>query len=147
MQRDVADPSERTRLARLLQSELTQPAGFVLPLEPDDAEDSSRQRWRSSRWPLRREHLYLVPGDSPMGLRLPLDSLPTVPANGPAEWGAAGIDVDVPWSGGGTINASGNSFAAPVIAGHLARIVGAHPGITPWQARTVLAALAEHAAR
>lgn len=66
--------------------------------------------------------------------------------NGPAEWGAAGIDVDIPWSGGGTINASGNSFAAPVIAGHLARIVGAHPGITPWQARTVLAALAENAA-
>ncbi len=67
--------------------------------------------------------------------------------NGPAEWGAAGIDVDIPWSGGGTINASGNSFAAPVIAGHLARIVGAHPGITPWQARTLLAALAENAAR
>lgn len=63
---------------------------------------------------------------------------------GAAEWGAAGIDVDVAWSGGGTITASGNSFAAPVIAGHLARIVGAHPGITPWQARTVLAALAEN---
>ena len=61
---------------------------------------------------------------------------------GAAEWGAAGIDVEVPWSGGTTITASGNSFAAPVIAGHLARIVGAHPGITPWQARTVLAALA-----
>ena len=63
---------------------------------------------------------------------------------GAAEWGAAGIDVDVAWSGGGTITASGNSFAAPVIAGHLARLVGAHPGITPWQARTVLAALAEN---
>jgi subtilisin len=62
--------------------------------------------------------------------------------NGPAEWGAAGIDVDVSWSGGGTINASGNSFAAPVIAGHLARILGAHPSITPAQARTVLTALA-----
>lgn len=66
-------------------------------------------------------------------------------ADGPAEWGAAGIDVEVPWSGGATISASGNSFAAPVIAGHLARIVGAHPGITPWQARTVLAGLAENA--
>lgn len=66
--------------------------------------------------------------------------------NGPAEWGAAGIDVDVAWGGGGTINASGNSFAAPVIAGHLARILGAHPGITPWQARTVLAALAQNVA-
>ena len=65
--------------------------------------------------------------------------------NGPAEWGTAGIDVDVPWSGGGSVNATGNSFAAPVIAGHLARIVGAHPGITPWQARSILAALADNA--
>lgn len=63
-------------------------------------------------------------------------------AAAPAEWGAPGIDVEVAWSGGGTITATGNSFAAPVIAGHLARIVAAHPGITPYQARTVLAALA-----
>ena len=41
--------------------------------------------------------------------------------------------------------ASGNSFAAPVVAGHLARIVGAHPGITCWQARTVLATMARNA--
>lgn len=65
----------------------------------------------------------------------------------PAEWGAAGIDVEVPWSGGATVTASGNSFATPVIAGHLARLVGAHPGITPWQARTVLAQLAENRPR
>jgi subtilisin family serine protease len=52
------------------------------------------------------------------------------------------MDVDVAWGDGQTINASGNSFAAPVIAGHIARIVGAHPGITPWQVRTVLAELA-----
>jgi subtilisin len=64
---------------------------------------------------------------------------------GPAEWGAAGIDVEVAWTGGGTITASGNSFAAPVVAGHLARILGAHPGITPWQARTILAAVAHNA--
>jgi subtilisin len=64
---------------------------------------------------------------------------------GPAEWGTAGIDVEVAWSGGGTLSATGNSFAAPVIAGHLARILGAHPGMTPWQARTVLAALAQNA--
>ncbi|MFM2077762.1 MAG: hypothetical protein RJA49_1652 [Actinomycetota bacterium] len=65
--------------------------------------------------------------------------------SGPPEWGAAGIDVDVAWTGGGTIRATGNSFAAPVIAGHLARIVGAHPGIAPWQAKTVLAQLAVNA--
>lgn len=64
----------------------------------------------------------------------------------PAEWGACGIDVEVAWGGHGTITASGNSFAAPVVAGHLARIAGAHPGITAWQARTVLAQLATNAA-
>jgi subtilisin len=63
----------------------------------------------------------------------------------PAEWGATGIDVEVPWSGGATIVATGNSFAAPVIAGHLARIVATHRGITVWQAKTVLAALAANA--
>jgi subtilisin len=62
--------------------------------------------------------------------------------DGPAEWAAAGIDVEVEWGTTGTMTATGNSFAAPVIAGHLARIRGAHPGIAPWQARTVLAALA-----
>jgi hypothetical protein len=36
--------------------------------------------------------------------------------SGPSEWGAAGIDVEVPRSGGGTITASGNSFDAPVLA-------------------------------
>lgn len=62
----------------------------------------------------------------------------------PAGWGAMGIDVEVAWTGGSTIVATGNSFAAPVIAGHLARLVGAHPGITTWEARTVLAALADN---
>lgn len=63
----------------------------------------------------------------------------------PAEWGAAGVDVEVPWSGGETVVATGNSFAAPVVAGHLARICGAHGGVTGWQARTILAELAENA--
>ncbi len=62
----------------------------------------------------------------------------------PAEWGAAGIDVEIAWSGGGTMTATGNSFAAPVVAGHLARLRGAHPGINAWQARTVLAELADN---
>lgn len=60
----------------------------------------------------------------------------------PAEWGAAGVDTEVAWTNGSRMRATGNSFAAPVIAGHLARIVAAHPGITPWQAKAVLAQLA-----
>jgi subtilisin family serine protease len=63
----------------------------------------------------------------------------------PAEWGAVGVDMEVPWGGGSTIVATGNSFAAAVMTGHVARVVGAHPGITPWQAKTVLAALAANA--
>ena len=85
LQRDLADPAERSRLARLLQGEMTLPAGYLLPLEPAAATGKER-RWRSSLWPLRREHLYLIPGDSPMGLRLPLDSLPVV----------AATDLDLP---------------------------------------------------
>jgi subtilisin len=65
--------------------------------------------------------------------------------NGPAEWGAAGIDVDVAWLNGSTIRTTGNSFAAPVVAGHLARIVATHRGLRPWQAKAVLAQLAVNA--
>jgi subtilisin family serine protease len=67
--------------------------------------------------------------------------------HGPAEWGAAGIEMDVAWKDGGRVIASGNSFSAAVITGHLARIVAAHPGLAPWQARTVLAAVAVNAER
>ena len=82
LERDLKDPAERTRLARLLQGEIQEPAGFVLPLKPDPTPGATGPRkWLSSGWPLRREHLYLVPGDSPLGLRLPLASLPWVAPN------------------------------------------------------------------
>ena len=77
LERDLTDPAERTRLARLLQGEVSTPAGFVLPLKAAPA-GSDERKWVSSRWPLRREHLYLIPGDSPIGFRLPLESLPWV---------------------------------------------------------------------
>jgi uncharacterized protein (DUF2126 family) len=56
----------------VLQRGLDEITGFVLPL----GRDVRRDRWQSSEWPLRREALYLIPGDSPLGLRLPLGSLP-----------------------------------------------------------------------
>jgi subtilisin len=64
----------------------------------------------------------------------------------PAEFGAAGIDVDVAWLDGGTLNATGNSFAAPVIAGYAALLLSKHPGLTPFQVKTVLHATADNAA-
>jgi uncharacterized protein (DUF2126 family)/transglutaminase-like putative cysteine protease len=78
LQSDLSDPAERSRLARLLLSGLDRPAGFVLPLKatpPGKGHDESPV-WETSPWPLRRERLYAVAGDSPLGLRLPLSSLP-----------------------------------------------------------------------
>jgi subtilisin len=64
----------------------------------------------------------------------------------PVEFGAPGIDVEVPWLGGSSIRATGNSFAAPHIAGLVARILGKHPGLTPFQVKTILLSLASNAA-
>jgi subtilisin len=63
----------------------------------------------------------------------------------PVEFGAPGIDIDVAWSEGSTITATGNSFAAPHITGLVARILGKHPGLTPFEVKTILRALADNA--
>ena len=60
----------------------------------------------------------------------------------PVEFGAYGLDVDVAWKDGGRITATGNSFAAPHIAGYAARIRAAHPTATPFEVKTILAATA-----
>jgi subtilisin len=65
----------------------------------------------------------------------------------PAEWGAQGIDLEVPWLDGKTIVATGNSFAAPHVAGALALLLAKHPALTPFQAKTVLSALARNVDR
>ena len=62
----------------------------------------------------------------------------------PVEFGAPGIDVPVGWLGGETITATGNSFAAPCIAGLTARILGKHPGLAPFQVKTILRELADN---
>jgi uncharacterized protein (DUF2126 family)/transglutaminase-like putative cysteine protease len=74
---DLEAPAERARLASILRSGLGAPAGFVLPLRASEA-PAGGVAWLSSPWPLRRLHLYAVAGDSPLGFRLPLASLPDV---------------------------------------------------------------------
>jgi len=69
------DPLERARLRRVFAQQLDTVAGHVLPLA---RADRGPARWRSDRWFLRDERCYLIQGDSPLGLRLPLDSLPWV---------------------------------------------------------------------
>ncbi|HEX6766060.1 MAG TPA: transglutaminase family protein, partial [Polyangiaceae bacterium] len=69
----VEDETERERIARVFERGLKSVVGHALPLRA-----LGRGRWQSGPWFLRREHLFLIPGDSPMGYRLPLDSLPWV---------------------------------------------------------------------
>ncbi|HET9456417.1 MAG TPA: S8 family serine peptidase [Candidatus Limnocylindrales bacterium] len=61
----------------------------------------------------------------------------------PVEFGAYGLDVDVAWKDGGRIVATGNSFAAPHLAGYAARIRAAHPQASPFEIKTILAATAD----
>jgi len=76
---DLGSTDERARLARLLLAGLDKPAGFVLPLKAGAVREGLDEPvWLSSAWPLRRERLYALPGDSSLGLRLPLASLPDV---------------------------------------------------------------------
>jgi uncharacterized protein (DUF2126 family) len=75
------DPLERARLRKVFKQGLDKAVGHALPIK------KNLVRWESGSWFLRSERCYLLPGDSPMGLRLPLDSIP---------WAAAG---DRPYAG------------------------------------------------
>jgi subtilisin family serine protease len=65
----------------------------------------------------------------------------------PTEFGAFGIDVPVPWKGGGVSKVTGNSFAAPHITGIVARILAKHPSLTVFQTKGILRALAANVRR
>jgi uncharacterized protein (DUF2126 family) len=78
----LADAQERKRLRTAFERGLEQPVGYVLPVARDERDP---KRWRSTPWYLRDNRCFLVPGDSPVGLRLPLESLP---------WTSA---LDMPW--------------------------------------------------
>ncbi|WMD22275.1 transglutaminase family protein [Achromobacter seleniivolatilans] len=69
----LEDDMERARLRRVFEQKLESVVGYALPIQP--GEDAP---WKSGPWFLRDERMYLFPGDSPMGYRLPLDSLPWV---------------------------------------------------------------------
>jgi uncharacterized protein (DUF2126 family)/transglutaminase-like putative cysteine protease len=72
------DEMERARLRRVFTQKLDAPVGYVLPVKVSAYSESEGAAWTTGSWFLRDERMYLMPGDSPMGLRLPLDSLPWV---------------------------------------------------------------------
>jgi uncharacterized protein (DUF2126 family) len=80
------DELERARLRRVFQQKLDTAVGYLLPLKREWSVGLAGPQWVTGPWFLRDERLYLTPGDSPMGYRLPLDSQP---------WAAAG---DRPWT-------------------------------------------------
>ncbi|SPB13890.1 hypothetical protein NOV72_01155 [Caballeronia novacaledonica] len=81
----LGDELERARLRRVFDAGLPSVTGYALPIAREDGKEAQPSRWVSGPWFFRDERMYLVPGDSPMGYRVPLDSLPWV------------SEADYPW--------------------------------------------------
>jgi len=76
---EFAKDRDRARLARILRKGLGTPSGYVLPIQAWQAK--AGRQWMTGPWPFRGEHMFLLPGDSPVGFRLPIESLPWLPAS------------------------------------------------------------------
>ena len=75
----LSDPNERAGMMRVFRGGLQKPVGYVLPIQRawwQAKAYTPHTGWITGRWPVRSEKIFLLPGDSPIGLRLPLDSLP-----------------------------------------------------------------------
>ncbi|WP_040454132.1 DUF2126 domain-containing protein [Hydrocarboniphaga effusa] len=72
----LKDAEERARIAKTFSRGLDKPKGYALPIQRWQS-----RAWMSERWSFRNGRMYLIPGDSPVGFRLPLDSLPWLPAS------------------------------------------------------------------
>ncbi|MBM4362104.1 MAG: transglutaminase family protein, partial [Deltaproteobacteria bacterium] len=123
----LRDEAERARLARAFEAGLGRVVGYALPLAP---EEPGTGIFRSGLFTVRSGRLFLVPGDSPMGYRLPLDSLPWMPD---AEQEAT--PPRDPFAPAPPLPA-----APPLRAGHPsdAPVLGTTPGAAPGLVRTAL---------
>ena len=79
----LEDPAERARVIKVFDRGIDKPSGYVMPIQVWHSQARGRS-WVTERWGFRRERLFLLPGDSPIGFRLPLSSLPYItPVNFP----------------------------------------------------------------
>ncbi len=69
----IEDAQERTRIARIFEQGLTASVGVTLPLRR--VWGTAQPYWESGEWLVRSDEMFLIPGDSPMGFRLPIQSL------------------------------------------------------------------------
>ncbi len=76
---ELDDEEARRRLANVFSKGLTKPVGYVLPIQRWNSNDRSSNRWISEKWKTRRGNLFVAPGDSAIGYRLPLAALPYLP--------------------------------------------------------------------
>ncbi|WP_319517354.1 transglutaminase family protein [uncultured Martelella sp.] len=74
----LKNAEDRARITRVFERGLTKPAGYILPVQAWQGR-ASGVRWVSEKWKTRRGRIFLIPGDSPVGFRLPLDSLAWIP--------------------------------------------------------------------
>ena len=72
------DELERIRLSRIFSQKLDKVIGYVLPLQAQSSPELSGSSWTTGPWFFRDGRMYLIPGDSPMGYRLPLKAMPWV---------------------------------------------------------------------
>ena len=70
----LKDPEERARIAKVFERGLDVPRGYALPVQRWQS-----RAWMSERWSFRSGRMFLIPGDSPLGFRLPLEALPWLP--------------------------------------------------------------------
>lgn len=74
--KDLGDKEERRRIQKMVDHGLQEPVGYVLPL----LYSGQRDRWLSNLWRFSNDRMFLTVGDSPVGLRLPLNLLPYIEA-------------------------------------------------------------------
>ena len=106
----LENAEERKRLARIFEDGLDNVVGFAIPLRRDRYVDGTGA-WVSGPWFFRPERMYLVPGDSPMGYRLPLDSIPWV-----AKSQYPHMHPQDPWAEQGPLPTGGSDRRASVIS-------------------------------